>query len=339
MKITRRELGKVALAALPAARLLAKPDSKWHGVQVGINAPYSFHGAANTYDEVLNSIVKLNLSACELRSQPVEQFMGVSNKLIPVVPAGPGGGRESAQARKGGGEGGRKGGGRAPLTPEQEAQRKAAAEELRKWRLSAPTDKIKAFRKMYENAGVKVQIMKVDAINTLSDEEIDYFFEMAKMLGANALSCEIPLSQTQKLGQFGEKHKLMIGYHGHVDITSPEAFGAPASWEKAMSFNKYNGINLDIGHFMAANNISPIPFMLKYHDRITHIHVKDRGKNLGPAVPWGTGDTPINEVLQTMAKEKYQFQATIEMEHRVPEGSDTMTELVKCVAYCKNALA
>jgi hypothetical protein len=190
-------------------------------------------------------------------------------------------------------------------------------------------DKIKAFRKVYENGGIKIQIMKVDAINTLSDEEIDYFFEMAKMLGANALSCEIPLSQTQKLGQFGEKHKPMIGYHGHVDITSPEAFGAPTSWEKAMSFNRYNGINLDIGHFMVANNTSPIPFMLKYHDCITHIHVKDRGKNLGPAVPWGTGDTPINEVLQTMAKEKYQFQATIEMEHRVPEGSDTMTELAK----------
>lgn len=325
MKITRRDFGKIAVAALPAVPLLAKPDSKWDGVQVGINAPYSFHGVANTYDEVLAAMVKLDLSACELRSQPVEQYMGVSANLIPVVPAGPGGGRaqENQQA---------KGGGRLVLTPEQK-------DELRKWRLAASTDKIKAFRKVYEDAGVKIQIMKVDAIDTLSDEEIDYFFEMAKMLGAHALSCEIPLSHTKRLGEFGEKHKLMIGYHGHVDITSPEAFGAPKSWETAMSYNKYNGINLDIGHFIAANNTSPIPFMIKYHERITHIHVKDRGKNLGPAVPWGTGDTPIKEVLQTMVKEKYRFQATIEMEHKIPEGSDTMAELAKCVAYCKNSLA
>ena len=321
MTLTRRDFEKIALAAFPAARLLAKPDSNWKGVQVGINAPYSFHGAANTYEEVLAAIVKLDLSATELRSQPVEQYMGVSNELIPVVPAGPGGGRQ--QAKKG-----------APrrLTDEQK-------QELRKWRLSASTQKIKAFRKLYEDSGVKIQIMKVDAINTLSDEEVDYFFEMAKMLGASALSCEIPLSQTKRLGQFGEKHKLMIGYHGHVDITSPEAFGAPRSWETAMSYNRYNGINLDIGHFVAANNTSPIPFMMKYHDRITHIHVKDRSKNLGPAVPWGTGDTPITEVLQTMARERNQFQATIEMEHKIPEDSDTMTELAKCVAYCKNALA
>jgi sugar phosphate isomerase/epimerase len=322
MNLTRRDLGKFALAAFPAARLLAKPDSNWRSVQVGINAPYSFHGVANTYDEVLAAIVKLGISATELRSQPVEQYMGVSKDLIPVVPAGPGGGQ--AQAAKAPA--------RKPLTDEQQ-------QELRKWRLAATTDKIKAFRKMYEDSGVKIQIMKVDAIHTLSHEEIDYFFEMAKMLGASALSCEIPLSQTKRLGEFGEKHKLMIGYHGHVDITSPEAFGAPRSWETAMSYNKYNGVNLDIGHFVAANNTSPIPFMTKYHDRITHIHVKDRGKNLGPAVPWGSGDTPIREVLQTMAKEKYRFQATIEMEHKIPEGSDTMAELVKCIEYCKNALS
>lgn len=322
MNLTRRDFSRLALAALPAGRLLAKPDSVWYGVQVGINAPYSYHGAANTYDEVLAATVELGLSAVELRSQPVEQYMGVSAELIPVVPGGPGGGR-AAQQKK------------APPRTLTEAQK----QELRKWRMAAPTASIRAFRKMYEDAGVKIQIMKVDQIHTLSDEEIDYFFEMAKALGARALSCEIPLSQTRRLGSFGEKHKLMIGYHGHVDITSPEAFGAPRSWETAMSYNPWNGINLDIGHFVADNNTSPIPFMMKYHDRITHIHVKDRGKNLGPAVPWGDGDTPIREVLETMAREKYKFQATIEMEHKIPEGSDTMTELRKCVEYCKNALS
>ena len=54
MKLTRRELGKIVLAA-PAAGLLpkdlfaiqaTKPDSKWAGVQVGLNVPYNY-GAAH----------------------------------------------------------------------------------------------------------------------------------------------------------------------------------------------------------------------------------------------------------------------------------------------------
>ena len=69
-------------------------------------------------------------------------------------------------------------------------------------------------------------------------------FGLAKTVGANAISCEIPLSHTKRLGEFGEKHKMMIGYHGHTNVTSPEAFGRPESWETAMSYSKYNGINL-----------------------------------------------------------------------------------------------
>jgi sugar phosphate isomerase/epimerase len=168
---------------------------------------------------------------------------------------------------------------------------------------------------------------------------VDYAFNLAKALGARAISCEIPLSKTQWLGEFATKHKMMVGYHGHAAVTNPEAFAAPESWEKAMSFSKYNGINLDIGHFIAGNNTSPIPFIKKHADRITHIHLKDRKLHNGPNVPWGQGDTPIAEVLQLMKKEKYPFQGTIEFEYPVPEGSDVLHEIAKCVEFCRKALA
>jgi len=309
----------MALAALPASRLLAIPNSKFGGVQIGINAPYSFHGSYNSGNECLDAMIKLNLSAVELRAQPIEQFMGAPSNLV-AYPAP------------------RRVGGRAPLTPEQVAARKAAADDLRQWRLTASMDKVKAFREKYEDAGVKIDIVKVDAIDTFSDEEIDYMFGLARTAGAHAISCEIPLSHTRRLGTFGENHKMMIGYHGHTDVTSPEGFGRPESWETAMSYSKYNGINLDIGHFIAGNSASPIPFLPKYHDRVTHIHIKDRKMNNGPNVPWGTGDTPIKETLKLMQKEKYPFDGVIEMEHPIPQGSDLMTELAKCVEFCRNAL-
>ena len=74
MRINRRDLGKLALA-LPAA-LGAKPNSKFGGVQVGINAPYSFHNLPASADDVEKYCVDLGLSAVELRSQPVEEFFG-----------------------------------------------------------------------------------------------------------------------------------------------------------------------------------------------------------------------------------------------------------------------
>ena len=312
MTYTRRDLGKLALAALPAARLMAaKPNSKWGGIQVGINVPYSYGNNNMSADETLNNTLQLGLSAVELRTQPVESFLGA-----PVVPAA----------------------GRRGQTPEQEASQKAAADALTKWRLSRTADQFKTFRKKYEDAGVLIQIVKVDWIQNATDDVADYCFNMAKALGASAISCEIPQSKTQWLGGIATKHKMMVGYHGHQKTGDPEAFAGPESWDKAMSYSKYNGINLDIGHFMAANNISPIPFMEKYHDRITHIHVKDRKMHMGPNVPFGQGDTPIKEVLQLMQKDKWKFQAAIEFEYPVPQGSTRMAEIAKCVAFCKNIL-
>jgi hypothetical protein len=198
--------------------------------------------------------------------------------------------------------------------------------------------KFKEFRKKYEDAGVLIQIVKFDGVDTMSDDVADYTFNLAKALGAHAISCEIPVSKTKWYGQFAAKHKMMVGYHGHTNITSPEAFGRPESWETAMSYSRYNGINLDIGHFVAGNSKSPVEFLKKYAGRITHIHLKDRKLDNGPNTVWGQGDTPIEEVLQLMKKEKYPFQGTIEFEYRVPEGSDEMKEIARCVEFCREAL-
>ena len=62
-------------------------------------------------------------------------------------------------------------------------------------------------------------------------------------------------------------------------------------------------------------------------------------ENLDSGMPWGQGDTPIKEILLLMKKEKYKFQATIELEYKIPEGSNLLAEVSKCVKYCKDVLA
>ncbi len=223
--------------------------------------------------------------------------------------------------------------------PVERAVLNTAVEELRAWRLSASMDGFKSFRKKYADAGVAIDIVKFDSVDAMVDDELDYMFQSAKALGARFITCEPPLSTTKRIGSFAEKHKLIVGYHGHAAVERPEAFAAPKSWETAMSYSKYNGANIDIGHFTAGNGYSPAEFIKKHHKRISNIRVKDRKKNQGPNMPWGEGDTPIREILQLMKREKYDFMATLEMEHPIPEGSDVMTELAKCIQYCKDVLA
>jgi sugar phosphate isomerase/epimerase len=281
---------------LSAEEAPAKPDSKVAGVQIGLNVPYSFANALMSGDDILKNCVQLGLSAVELRTQPVEAFLG-----LPMVEAA----KDKAEI----------------------------AQQARDWRKTVSLDGVKEFRAKYETAGVLIEIVKVDGIFKMSDEEIDYAFALAKALGGRAISTEISPKEEelQRVGQFADKHEFMVGYHGHA-TTKPE------HWEAAFALAKFNGANVDLGHFVAGNNISPVPFLKQYHERVTHVHVKDRKFNNGPNTPFGEGDTPIAEVLRLIRDNKWNMQATIEFEYKVPAGSDRMTELARSIKFCRDAL-
>ncbi len=315
---TRREFAKLTLSALSVAggfsvlnRLSAaetpsthdKPNSKVAGVQLGINVPYSFASARMSGDDILKNCVELNLSAVELRTQPVEAFLGVPMDWIFPPRRGAAGSADTAG-------------------------------KLAQWRKAVSMDHVADFRKKYETAGVLIQIVKVDRIFSMTDDELDYVFTLARTLGGRAISTEISHREEdlKRLGQFADKHRLMVGYHGHA-ATKPE------DWEKAFALAKYNGANVDLGHFVAGNNMSPVPFITQYHDRVTHVHLKDRKLHNGPNMPFGEGDTPIAEVLRLIRDNRWNIQGTIEFEYKIPPGSDRMTEIARAVRYCREALA
>jgi sugar phosphate isomerase/epimerase len=214
---------------------------------------------------------------------------------------------------------------------------RTAATQLREWRLKADPKKAADVRKQYESAGVKIEIVKFDNIYNFTDPEMDYAFMLARAAGARAISCELELEGTKRLGQFADKHKFPVGLHGHTKT--------PASmYDEAFSFAKYNYANIDIGHWVAGGLGDPVEIIRKYHDRITHIHVKDRKKPTdgkdGANVPFGQGDTPVVEVLRLLRDNKYPIQATIEFEYLPGSASlaDRMAEMPKAIEYCRKAL-
>ncbi|MDB4918504.1 sugar phosphate isomerase/epimerase [Mucilaginibacter sp.] len=210
-----------------------------------------------------------------------------------------------------------------------------SAAKIADWRMNAPMDKFIELRKMYNDAGVKIYAWKPNALGAKNtDAEINYAFNAGKALGCNHVTVELPEDDelTQRLGDKAAEHKMYVGYHAHTQAT-------PTLWDTALRQSDYNAINLDIGHYVAGTSSSPVDFILKNSDRIVSMHIKDRKFHDGANMPWGQGDTPIKEVLALMKKKKYKFPATIELEYKIPEGSDAVKEVIKCRAYAQNALS
>jgi sugar phosphate isomerase/epimerase len=312
---TRREFGTLTLGALAAVRLRtiatgasAGIDPVVNGVRLGAQT-YSFRDLPRTaggdaIDPVIKACVECGIGEVELFAPQAE----------PVFNAG-------ARGRRG-----------EPPSPESVKAR----EDLRKWRLEAPLDHFRDVKKKFDAAGITIYAYNYSPNASFTDAEIERGFEMAKALGAEVITSSTTLDVAKRIAPFAEKHKMVVAMHGHSNTSDPNEFATPDSFAAAMKLSKYFKVNLDIGHFTAAN-FDALAYIGQHHADITNLHLKDRKKNQGDNLPWGQGDTPIRETLQLLKREKWPIRAYVEYEYR--GAASPVDEVKKCMAFAKQALA
>ena len=292
-----------------------KPDSNFNGVQIGV-ITYSWRSMPSTPQDIIKYCVQTGISSIELMGNVVEEYAGTPGR--PSWPEDYDDLSEEKQA--------------AFHKKSEEAEQK-----LSEWRQNSETaEKYRELRTMFDKAGVNIHIVKF-APAKWSDDEIDYAFESAKIMGAKGVSNEIGHEDCERLGPFAEKHGMYAVYHNH---------GQPGdstfNFEDFLVYSPNNMLNLDVGHYFGATGKHPNALIEKLHDRIYSIHLKDKtGKDADPAdtnAPWGEGDTPLEDILKLVQENKWDIYCDIELEYEIPEDSDAVKESAKCVEYCKNIL-
>jgi sugar phosphate isomerase/epimerase len=209
-------------------------------------------------------------------------------------------------------------------------------EALRNWRLETPLSHFRDIRERFDNAGILLYAFNYSFNDSFSDDEIDRGFLMAKAMGVKYITASSTLKAAQRVAPFAEKHKITVAMHGHSNITDPNQFARPESFDQAMAMSKWFAVNLDIGHFYAAG-YDPVDYLQRHHDKIITLHIKDRNRpSDGANLPFGEGDTPIKPVLALLKQNQWKIPANIEYEYK---GADTVTEVKRCYQYIKDALA
>lgn len=293
--------------------LAAKPNSKFGGVQIGA-ITYSWRSMPSTPQDIINYCVQAGISDLELMGNIVEDYLG-----LPKVPAKP----TVTQTKE--------------QTEEYKKAVALATEAQRQWRLSVSMEKYSDLRKMFNDAGIHIHIVKFSPANW-TDEEIDYAFKAAKVMGAKGVTNEIGDDACKRLGPFAEKHKMYAIFHNHGQPSEPGF-----SFDKFLEYSPSNMLNFDAGHYWGYTGQHPNDVIKRLHDRIFSIHMKDKtGPKSTPANTnqvWGKGEMPIADVLLLLKKEKWPIYVDIELEYEVPADSDAAKEVSKCAEYAKKILS
>ena len=205
--------------------------------------------------------------------------------------------------------------------------------DLRRWRETVSLDVFHRLREQLAKASISLSAYNISINDTFSDAEIERAFEMSAALGAPLLTSSSQLSTVPRIAAVAARRKVLVGMHNHSRI-DPNEFATATSLTAAMQQGAYIAVNLDIGHFTAANE-DAVAFLRQHHARIVTLHLKDRRRNQGENVAFGAGDTPIVPVLKLLAENGWPIPANIEYEYK---GGDALDEVGRCLAYCRKAL-
>jgi len=309
---TRREFGGMTLGGFAAAALdgagLQRPlPSTINSVRVGA-ITYCFRSlprpeSGDYMDVLIKAFTETGIGLCELEAARVEPPLGA-----------PGGGRMPT-----------------PVTPEYLTNRNA----LREWRLTVPMSRYTEIRSKFDAAGIALHGYVVTFVDDHTDEEIERTFEAAKALGVSVIGTnQTQTSMGWRLAPFAERHRVALAWHNHSNVADIREVASIESFRRVFAMSSQFKANLDIGHFVGGNN-DPVAFIREYHDRIAHVHLKDRKRDGGPNQPWGMGDTPVAEVLRLMQRETYPFPAIIEYEYM--SQAPAVDEVKKCLQFIRDA--
>ena len=212
--------------------------------------------------------------------------------------------------------------------------REVSRDEMRRWRETVPLEEFTRTREKFQRAGVALSAYNISFKDDFSDREIERGFDMAGALGTRMITASAHVSAVPRVARVAARRKVPVAMHNHSD-PDPNEFNSPESLTRAADApGGFIRINLDIGHFTAANH-DAVAFLREHHARILSLHLKDRRRDQGEYVPFGQGDSPIGPVLRMLRDERWTIPAHIEYEYK---GSDTISEVKRCLEYCRRQL-
>jgi sugar phosphate isomerase/epimerase len=325
MKCSRRSFLELTAATWPLALVGGAAFANGaSGVRLGVQT-YSFRDMLNTPGDTTEKMIvamkQLGLTECEM-FEPMLQPPALSAD----APWRMVGGKPTQASLYGGKK--EQGGPTAAELANREA--------IRRWRLGRGLDEVKQAGEKFRRAGIRITAFNFSLRDWDTEQEVERGVQMTRAMGTDILSASTTLSMAKRCVPLFDKHQLILSLHGHSNAADPNHFAAPDSFAKAMAMSKHYRVNLDIGHFFATG-FDPVAYIRENHQRITHLHIKDRKKDGGPNMPFGEGDTPIGPVMQLLKTEGYPISAHIEYEYAGRE--DSVAEVAKCLRYIKSTLA
>jgi len=183
---------------------------------------------------------------------------------------------------------------------------------------AAECDKLKAIL-----ADKGVTLLSYGVVRAGPEEQWRPIFEFAKRMGIKTIIGEPGRNQMEMLDKLAAEYGVNVGIHNHGEPT-------PDMVEQRLEGrSKRIGIAPDIGHW-CRRGFDPVASLERFKGRVLSIHLKDIDANKRD-VPFGTGATPVADILRHLDQAGYKGPIIIEYESR-----NQAEAVPQCLAYLES---
>lgn len=194
-------------------------------------------------------------------------------------------------------------------------------------------DRAAALAKL-ESAGVT--LVNYGVVGLPNDEaKCREVFAFAMEMGIETIVSEPPEDAFGLIDTLCEEYGINVAVHNHP---TPSHYWNPDTVLKVTEGRgKRIGACADTGHW-SRSGVNPVEAVKKLEGRIVSFHLKDLnefGNKKAHDVPWGTGMSDVQAVLDEMNRQGFEGVFSIEYEHN---WENSLPELKKCVEFFEGAL-
>ena len=173
-----------------------------------------------------------------------------------------------------------------------------------------------------------IRMVAFGVVNANSEAEWDQLFQFAKAMGIQNITSEPKESDIPLLSTLCDKYKVNLAIHNHPN---PSHYWSPEIVLNAIKGHSERiGACADIGHWVRSG-LDPVECLKKLEGHIKGLHMKDLHMKAreGHDVPWGTGVSNIDGVIEELKKQKFKGVISAEYEHNWLNNAPEVAESAK----------
>lgn len=173
-----------------------------------------------------------------------------------------------------------------------------------------------------------VELVAYGVVSGRNEQDWEKLFDFARNMGVQVITSEPKPDDLDMVNRLAGEYGVTVALHNHP---KPSRYWHPDTVLESLKDREHLKACADVGHWVRSG-LDPVENLKKLEGHIASLHFKDLNEKSRNAhdVPWGTGISNVEAMLQELKRQNFEGIFSVEYEHN---WDNSLPEIEKSVNF------